>query len=95
MVRNLNTNLSFQLGLQYISIFDELILKGLNNEQKLIAKGSMQYYNQLSSSSNKPHFWAKNKNVTNDDVVDAKVVIKLPLSSYTHKKKKFQNANAS
>lgn len=33
---------------------------------------------QPSSSNEKPHIWAKNKNVTNDGVVDAKFVINAP-----------------
>lgn len=62
-------------------MYNHLIPKMLNIEWTLIAQGGTPTHlehqdNQTSTSYNeKPRTWATNKNVTNDGVVDAKVVI--------------------
>lgn len=66
--------------------YDQLISKAFNIERALIAQGNTQAYmdNRPSSSYNdKPHTWDKNKNVTNDGVVNAKVVISGPKQTIT------------
>jgi hypothetical protein len=79
IIANLEGELSFQLKMKCITTYDQLIPKDLNIERALIAQCYTPTYkdNPQSTSQNheKPCTWAKNKNVTNDGVVDAKVII--------------------
>lgn len=55
----------------------ETIEKGILIKRALIARGTIKLYSpkdQPSTSNDRPEIWAKNKNVTNDGVVGAKVV---------------------
>lgn len=88
IVGNMETNLPFQLRMQCVSTYEELISKGINIERGLITKRLTRIYKNnhpSSSSRDKPHTWAKNKNVTNDGVVDAKVEISDPTKVNTQK----------
>lgn len=90
IIANLDTDLSFQLKMQHVSSYKELIPRGLNIERSLIAQEATQAYkdNQTSSNSNeKPWFWDKKNNVTNDGVVDMKVVLSAPKKMNTQKMK--------
>lgn len=77
IVNNMNTELGFHLRMQYATTFEELMEKGLTIERALIAKGLVKIYkdnNQPSSSNDKTRLWAKNKNVTNNGLVDTNFV---------------------
>lgn len=76
IIANLDPNLSFHLKIQCITSYDELVPRDLNIKRALISQGNTQAYKDnhpLTSSNEKPCVWTKNKNVTNDGVVDAKV----------------------
>lgn len=85
IIAKLEGELSFQLKIQCITTYDQLIPKALNIERALIAQGYTPTYKDNSQSTSqrndKPNTWAKNKNVTNDGVVDAKVIINAPRSN--------------
>lgn len=64
--------------MQCITSYDELFPRALNIKRSLISQENTQVYkdNRPSTSFNEnPYYWAKNKNVTSDGVVDAKVVL--------------------
>ena len=79
IIAKLERELSFQLKMQCITTYDQLIPKALNIERALITEGYTPTYKDnpqsTSQSHEKPRTWAKNKNVTNDGVVNAKVII--------------------
>lgn len=54
IVGNVEIDFSFQLRMQCIKLFEELISKGINIEWALISRGYTQTHNQSSSSSDKP-----------------------------------------
>lgn len=73
----MHANINYQLMMLCPRNFEETIEKGILIERALIARGVIKLYipkDQPCTSNEKPKIWAKNKNVTNDGVVDAKVV---------------------
>lgn len=88
IISKLEGELSFQLKMQCIMTYYQLIPNDLNIERDLIAQKHMPTCRDNRSSTsynNKPRMWAKNKNITNDGVIDAKVVISAPQQK-THQK---------
>lgn len=73
---NLNKEIGRELLLKCLDTFDEVIDMGFRIEQTLIDNGTIKINDDKdykgSSSNHKTPFWAKNKNVVNDGVVDAK-----------------------
>lgn len=71
-ISNIHTNINYNLVVLCLSNFEETIEKGI-----LIARRVIKLYNpkdQPSTSEDKPKIWVKNNNITNNGVVDAKVV---------------------
>lgn len=78
--KNLVPKLSRPLISQCIKSFQKLTDKGLALERVLLKEGTLKHYQKSSQSSSsyhndKPKFWAKNKNVVNDGVTNAKRVL--------------------
>lgn len=86
IIANVDTNLSFQLKMQCSTSYEELIPRALNIERALTEQGNTQAYKDnfpSTSSNDKPHVWAMNKNITNDGFVDVKVVLSAPRQTNT------------
>lgn len=67
----------YGLKLKSPSTIEKLIKNGMNIENSLVAKGVIKINkgnNNLNNSSDKNKFWSKNKDVTNDGVVDTRIV---------------------
>jgi hypothetical protein len=79
IIEKLEGELSFQIKMKCITTYDQLIPKALNIERALIAQGYTPTYKDnpqsTSQGHDKPRTWAKNKNVTDDGVINAKVII--------------------
>lgn len=73
---NLNKEIGRELCLKYLDTFDEVIDLGFWIKQTLINDGTIKINDDKdhkgSSSNHKILFWAKNKNLINDRVVDTK-----------------------
>ncbi|XP_059070447.1 uncharacterized protein LOC131860098 [Cryptomeria japonica] len=76
-IQNLIPKMMYELKLKGPSTIAKLIKKGIDIEDALIAKGVIKVNkdnNNLTKSSDRNKFWSKNKNVTNEGVVDARTV---------------------
>lgn len=65
--------------INYVTIFQEVIEKGLSIENILLEQGTIKIYKDNkddlnSNNKDKPRFWNKNKNTINDGVVDENMV---------------------
>jgi hypothetical protein len=71
--------------MKFIPTYNQLIPKALNIKRALVSMGYTPIFKDNSQSTSqrndKPRTWAKNKNVTNYGVVDAKVIINAPQSN--------------
>lgn len=72
--------LKYQLQVHCCTILFDLDEKGTTLENALIAKGELKTFNKnqntQNTSNDKNKYWAHNKNVKNDGVVDVKVIHK-------------------
>lgn len=67
----------YELKLKSPSTIEKLIKKGMSIETALVAKGIIKLNkdnDNTNYSGDRNRFWYKNKNVTNDGVVDARAV---------------------
>lgn len=67
----------YELKLKSPNTIEKLIKKGMNIETALVAKGIIKLNKDSDNTNNsrdQNRFWYKNKNVTNDGVVDARAV---------------------
>lgn len=79
-VENLKSKLKYPLQVHCCATFVDLVEKGMTLENFLIAQGELTYGNKNTHNQQTPNdksrFWSYNKNVTNDGVIDTKVVNK-------------------
>lgn len=76
-VENLNGELMSQIQIQCCTTFEEIIEKGVLIEKGPIARGLVKINKETPKPNNdKGKYWSQNKNVTNDEVVDAKLITK-------------------
>lgn len=76
-IQNLVPEMMYELKLKSPSTIEKLIKKGMNIETTLVAKGIIKLNkdsDNMNNSGDRNRFWYKNKNVTNDGVVDARAV---------------------
>lgn len=72
--------MEFNLDMKGRKSFNDMITHGLKCEWVLIKKGLIKIYNEPKDgphpclNSDKPNFWNKNKNIINDEVVDARTI---------------------
>lgn len=92
-VSNVQPEINYQLTMLFLTNFKETIEKGLHIERDIIASGVIKLNNpreNYSNSNEKPKIWAKNKNVTNHGVVDARVVWNMQNTNVSKENLKFQ-----
>lgn len=71
--------MGFQLQVQCLNTFEEVIEKNSAIENLLLNKRTIKIYkntrdNNGSNNIEKPHFWSKNNNTINDGVVYSNIV---------------------
>lgn len=72
--------MKFHLDMTGTKSFEEMITQGLKCERALIKKGLIKIYNEPKDgprphySNDKSKFWNKNKNIVNDEIVDARTI---------------------
>lgn len=79
-VQNLVGPLKYNLQFHYCTSFTNLVEKGFQLEKALITQGKLKYPSKntnMNTTNDKNKYWAKNKHVTNDGVVNAKTVNKI------------------
>lgn len=77
-VEILNKELMIQLQIYCCNTFQDDIEKGISIEKVLVAKGLVKIFKENQNAPNdKGKFWSRNKNFTNDGVVNAKMVSKV------------------
>lgn len=76
-IQNLVPEMMYELKLKSPSTIEKLIKKGMSIETALVAKGIIKLNKDSDNTNNsedRNRFWYRNKNVTNDGVVDARAV---------------------
>lgn len=76
-VQNLLGPLTYNLQVHCCATFMDLVEKGVHLKKALIAKGELKYNNKNANPNlpnDKNKYWVKKKHITNDGIVDAKVV---------------------
>lgn len=78
--KNLVPQIKYPLQMQCLKLFDQVIEKGLKCKKGLIEQGILKNNKDNNSTSNtsneRTKFWSRNKNITNDNVVDAHMLIR-------------------
>lgn len=104
---NLIPQVKYPLQMQCIDTFKEITEKGIKCEKGLLEQGILKHHKDngttINASNEKPKFWSKNKNVTNDRVVDACVVnrgqpmvsLQGPVDSFNMNQTQNNNANGN
>lgn len=68
----------YPLKMQFFDTFKDITEKGLKCEKGLLEQGIIKNSKDVgvpsNASADKPKFWSRNKNITNDGMVDARVV---------------------
>lgn len=68
----------YQLQIHCHNTFEEVFEKFVSIERELVAKGLIKIFKENRNNANDgKKFWSRNKNLTNDGVVDVKVVNKI------------------
>lgn len=72
---NLIPNIKYPRQMQCLISFKQINEKALKCEKGLVEQGIIKYGTFTNNTNNdKSKFWSRNKNVTNDGVVDARTV---------------------
>lgn len=75
---NMVASIKYLLQMQCMNNLKDITEKGIKCEKSLLEQGILKHQNDsrptTSTSNERPKFWSRNKNVTNDKVVDAHIV---------------------
>lgn len=106
-ISNLNEEMEFYLDIKCLDTFKDVITKGLKIKKSLIKKRLVKIYKdnkdgpQPTYNSDKPKFWAKNKNFVKDGVVHertikiAQTIVKIVGQANNHNNPTTNQANPS
>lgn len=75
---NLVPPIKYPLQMQCLNNFKDITKKGIKCEKGLLEQEILKHHKDsgptTNTSNERPKFWSRNKNVTNDGVVDARIV---------------------